>query len=248
LKDTRDEDIQDLKDNIAEQEALLESRTTMLQSEYQALNAMQQLYQDSLVAISSDPELANAYKKLLGEDAITAAKKSYESYLEFVSNNPIPGGGGTTPGVGGTTPGGGGVPPSGVTNPVTNTVASLTHGGYHNGLFTFGTVISSSGKAKWWDSALRMNTELRDLKVGDAIGWQRGTNYIPETGMYRLHRGESVTPAGNESNTSNSIIININNPQVTSKADISQLAKALDNVVRANLTDKKTGKGKYRMS
>jgi len=241
LKDTRDEDIQDLKDNIDEQERLLASRTTMLQSEYQALNAMQQLYQDSLVAISSDPELANAYKKLFGVDALTSAKSSYESYLEFVSNNPIPSGvGGGGIGVGG---------PSSVTNPVTNTVTSLTHGGYRNGQYTFGTIMSSSGKKKWWDSALRMNTELRDLKVGDAVGWQRGTNYIPETGMYRLHRGESVSPAGNnESNTSNNIVVNINNPQIASDYDVAKVAKTLENVVRASLTDKKYGKSKYRMA
>jgi hypothetical protein len=236
LKDTRDEDIQDLKNNISEQESLLSLRTTMMQSEYQALNDLQQLYQDSLIVISSDPELANAYKKLFGEDALTTAKNSYESYLEFVSNNPIPGGIGG--GIGG-----------GVSNPNLYRIISSNPPPGFIGPVLETSVTSSSGKTKSynWKTGIG-DKSVTSLKVGDTVGWQRGTNYIPETGMYRLHRGESVTPADSETNTSNSIVVNINNPQIASDYDVAKVAKTLENVVRASLTDKNTGKSKYRMA
>ncbi len=44
--------------------------------------------------------------------------------------------------------------------------------------------------------------------IGKSIlgGYQFGTDYVPRTGMYMLHKGESVSPAG----SSNSIVVNIN--------------------------------------
>jgi len=87
-------------------------------------------------------------------------------------------------------------------------------------------------------------------KVKDFIrqirGYADGTDYVPETGLYKLHQGEAVIPKG-ENGGSAGVTININNPVVQNPADISKLANALENVVRANLVDKQTGKSKYRM-
>jgi len=75
--------------------------------------------------------------------------------------------------------------------------------------------------------------------------YANGTDYVPETGPYLLHRGESVRPAGE---IRNSVIVNINNPQVNSQQDVSKLAETLKNVLRANLVDDKTGKSKHRLA
>jgi hypothetical protein len=77
-------------------------------------------------------------------------------------------------------------------------------------------------------------------------GYEQGTDYVPSTGLYQLHKGEAVVPAGKNGNSS--IVININNPSVQNPNDITKLSQALENVVRANLVDKQTGKTKYRMA
>jgi len=75
-------------------------------------------------------------------------------------------------------------------------VVSHTKGGVRNGVPTFGTVTSSSGSSKSWDSAINKNLELRNLKVGDVLSWKRGTYDVPYTGLHMLHEGETVLPKG----------------------------------------------------
>jgi len=79
-------------------------------------------------------------------------------------------------------------------------------------------------------------------------GFQGGTHSVPETGFYMLHKNESVSPAGKEvSSGGGNITVNINNPIVKDDYDVAKLARAFENVLRANLQDKRTGKNKYRM-
>jgi TP901 family phage tail tape measure protein len=77
--------------------------------------------------------------------------------------------------------------------------------------------------------------------------YDSGTDYVPSTGLYQLHKGEAVIPAGKNGGGS-PIIININNPVVNNPNDVTKLANALENVVRSNLINKQTGKSKYRMA
>ncbi|RPI86131.1 MAG: phage tail tape measure protein [Nitrosopumilales archaeon] len=237
LKDTRAEDIADLQQNIQDQKTLYESRTKMLQDEYAQLNSMTTLYTQTLMAVARDPELAAQYKKFFGIDAMEQARIAYEDYITFVSQNPVSGG------VGGS---GGGVPKVNTyrvksTNPPPDFVGPILEK----------SVTSSSGVTKSYNWKTGVGDKsITSLKIGDTIGWTRGTNYIPETGMYQLHKYEKVVPAGGEGgeSISNVVTININNPQVNSDQDISKLARTLENVMRANLTDKKYGKSKHRIA
>jgi len=105
------------------------------------------------------------------------------------------------------------------------------------------TVTTPSGDFSWSGVGPAPRTRIN----GRITGYASGTDYVPSTGLYQLHKGEAVVPAGKNSGGS-PIIININNPVVNNPNDISKLAQALENVVRANLTDKQTGRSKYRMA
>lgn len=77
-----------------------------------------------------------------------------------------------------------------------------------------------------------------------------GTSYIPETRPYMLERGESVMSknVSPESIQQNTVTININNPQISNDYDLAKVARTLENVTRASLMNKKTGKSKYRIA
>ena len=241
LKDTRAEDIADLRQNIIDQEILYTTRTQMLQDEYKKLSDMETRYTQTLIAVANDPELADMYKKFFGISAIEQARLAYEDYTTFISQNPPPGGVGGIGGIGGV---GGEVTPV-----VTYKVISAEKKGWRAGVSTYGSITSSSGLTKNYDVALRQNSELSTLKLGDTIGWQRGTTFIPETGMYKLHKYEQVVPAGGgEGSTTNSVVVNINNPYIANDYDVAKMARTLENIMRANITDKKFGKSKHRMA
>lgn len=237
LKDTRDEDIADLQESIKEQEELLTKRTQMLTDEFLALNTMQQRYQDVLVTVANDPELRAAYEKLLGKDVMDEALSSYENYIQFVSDNPI------AAAIGGSA--GGGVAHPGIyrvvsTNPPPDFVGPV--------LSRSATSSSGATHSYNWKTGIG-DKSVGSLKIGDTVGWARGTNFIPETGMYKLHKYEQVLPAGSEGGSiTNSVVININNPQVANEQDVSKLARTIENVMRANLTDKKYGRSKHRIA
>jgi len=208
LKESRDDDIADLITHIAQEKEALATRTINLENEYTKLKSMQTLYVDSLIATSSDPDLASAYRQLLGTDAFDDARLSYAEYLDFIKANPVSG--------------------------ITPTSSAIPTG---NQITIAGQTIQTSNQNP---------SQLRHQLERQIRGYADGTDYVPETGLYKLHQGEAVIPKG-ESGGSAGVTININNPVVQNPADISKLANALENVVRANLVDKQTGKSKYRM-
>lgn len=241
LKDTRSEDIQSLRDNLASEKIIYEQKKTQLATEYKALQDMTTRYTQSLLAVSSDPSLASAYKELFGIDAMEEAISTYGDYLDFVKANPLPNGVGGITGVG--TGGNDGTVPM-------YSVLSKTNLGVRNGMPTYGTVVSSSGVSKGYDTLLGENPELAKLKTGDTIGWQRGTNYIPETGMYQLHRGESVSSAGNNNDDNGVSIGNINiTVPVRTDASPKEIASAIKEALNSQILKyDSTGKliSKYR--
>jgi hypothetical protein len=69
-----------------------------------------------------------------------------------------------------------------------------------------------------------------------------GTPYVPETGLYQLHKGEAVIPR-NENTGGDTIQINI----TVSGGETSDLASRIAREVQRGLINAKTGKSKYRM-
>jgi len=65
-----------------------------------------------------------------------------------------------------------------------------------------------------------------------------------------LEKGETVTSknAIGDETSQNNVTIHINNPIIKDDYDLAKVARTLENVVRANLTNNKYGKSKYRMA
>jgi len=84
--------------------------------------------------------------------------------------------------------------------------------------------------------------------IGKEIGWQRGTHYVPETQPYMLHRGETVSPAGQSGGSSSDVVyITINNNNaINSELDAERFAKIQAETIRQRLSDE-TGKTRYRL-
>jgi TP901 family phage tail tape measure protein len=204
LEDTRQADIDNLQETINYEIGILDLKKQTLENDYKEMETDAQKYVTKLFEISSDPILTSAYEQLTGRSAFEDAMNAYQEYLDFIKNNPIPGGGS-----------------SALSKPI---------------------MTSSTGNFNWSG----IGPSPRTLINGKLTGYADGIDYVPETGIYKLHEGEKVISA-NKNNGGN-ITININNPTVQNPADISKLANTLENVVRANLTDKNTGKSKYRMS
>jgi len=82
-----------------------------------------------------------------------------------------------------------------------------------------------------------LNENQGKFKLGERVGWQRGSYYIPETKPYMLHKGETVSPAGrNVSNNENikidPITINMNIYDMT---DINGLTQKIETALQAGL-------------
>jgi TP901 family phage tail tape measure protein len=78
--------------------------------------------------------------------------------------------------------------------------------------------------------------------------WQRGTYYVPSTGMYMLHRGEQVRPSKHENKSvSNSMnaSININIAEIRNHSDVEDLGSQLALAVKQKLLD--TDVSNYRL-
>jgi TP901 family phage tail tape measure protein len=80
-------------------------------------------------------------------------------------------------------------------------------------------------------------------------GFQRGIHSVPETGLYKLHRGESVAPAGSQSigGDTYQIVINMNGAVVRDENDVQRVAKSMGSALQRDLLDRKSGKSKYRL-
>jgi TP901 family phage tail tape measure protein len=84
---------------------------------------------------------------------------------------------------------------------------------------------------------------FQDYTLGKR-SFSRGTNYIPETGMYHLHRREKVISPGESSESPIYITIN-NNNSISNDVDAERVANLMAQTITMRLSDK-TGKSKYR--
>jgi len=123
LMDTRDEDTQNLRDNLAEQEKLLRDKSASLKVEEEKLPKQETEQEKTLRGIANNPEQAAQYRNIFGQSSLDA------------------------------------------------------YGGYIPGPYD-------------------MMKDLQKTSRFRIKGYKDGTDYVPSTGIYMLHKGETVTPAG----------------------------------------------------
>jgi hypothetical protein len=122
--DTRDEDTQNLKDNLAEQKKLLEDTQATLKVEETKLPKQETEQDKTLREIANNPLQAAQYRNIFGQSSLDA------------------------------------------------------YGGYVPGPYDMMKDLQKTGKFKIRGS------------------YETGTDYVPSTGLYMLHKGETVSPSG----------------------------------------------------
>ena len=75
----------------------------------------------------------------------------------------------------------------------------------------------------------------------------RGTQYIPETAPYLLHRGEQVIPSGKDAGNGDVYINIVNNNDISTSFDMEEFASMQATAIAQQLSNKRTGKSNYRM-
>lgn len=83
-------------------------------------------------------------------------------------------------------------------------------------------------------------------RVRERLGFARGTNYVGSTGMYMLHKGESVSPSNRTTNGDTIVNVNVTGNTITTE-NTDAIAKQIADQVQKGLMNAKTGKTKYRM-
>lgn len=82
---------------------------------------------------------------------------------------------------------------------------------------------------------------IKEALLRWGVPYQRGTYYIPETGMYNLHRGESVSPRGDTKigKTGGSIHIDpiTVNANITTEMDLDRLGYKISQLISAGILD-----------
>lgn len=223
MKDTRDEDIQNMRDELAYSQQILKIKEGQLKSEYIILSNEANLYYDVVSKISE--KLGDEYTKFFGEDAIVSAQKSYADYLDFLSKNPPPSGSGIN------------VP----TQPPGNTPSSPGN-----------TTPPSSGIKTIPPIKVIGKGPQSDVikKITGGRFYSRGTWDVPETGQYMLHKYEQVRPGDEKSGSIGSITINIPVQKVGNDGSPQKIAAAVRQALDAKFMsyDVTTGKlnTKYR--
>lgn len=73
------------------------------------------------------------------------------------------------------------------------------------------------------------------LPGGGGGSFQKGTTFVPETGLFMLHKGEQVVPAGANVTTEQNVDVNFNNPTVRSDDDMDRLISTVKNSLNRDL-------------
>jgi len=104
-----------------------------------------------------------------------------------------------------------------------------------------GKTVSVSGGGAVGDAIGR--GEIRDL-----FGFARGTNYVPSTGLYQLHKGEQVLTRQEVDRSNNGITVNVTvSGNTIADTNTEEVARQIADQVQKGLVDARTGKTKYRM-
>ncbi|MBA7549529.1 hypothetical protein ES705_42016 [subsurface metagenome] len=120
---------------------------------------------------------------------------------------------------------------------------------YIKPLMTLSEVIESQA-TKWDALKAAMAEGVGGFGYGPpppSFGYQQGTPYVPKTGMYKLHKGEAVTPAGqNTYNQQKSYSVNINNPVVRNEGDIAKIRREVEKAL--NESTRQYGRRGYELA
>jgi len=258
FKDVRDDEIQDLKDEYEYQKYLLENYEKDYTSEMLKLENANKIL---LAAVQSiRPEFEDEFEAMFGinkQKMITDLNTDLDDFIERLKtvqdiDYPDTNGGGS--GGSGTTQ------PSPPEEPKSYKVSGFATSVDRAAKIVYGYIMSTSGNKK---SGARLRyTSDRDIdklksdaisvmkhtySVGQTIGWQRGTQYVPRNGLYMLHGGEKITPRSTQTDI-NGININIvNNNTINNDYDANKIAMLQGEAVSKAISDARTGKSKYRL-
>lgn len=197
LQDSRDEDLQSLRDNIDAQRTLLETKTTDLQTENKKLLDAYMLFSGGLDIIASDPALAEMYKELFGTNAAEDAMAALAALRAFQASS-------------------GATPPAASTGGNGGNTSQGNIGGVIGGIST------------------PVQDFVNQIFAIRARGYETGTNYVPSTGLYQLHKGEAVIPAGQNGGGISIGNISITIP-VKTNASPNDIAKAVTMALDAQI-------------
>jgi len=250
LRDTRDADIADLEDTITAKEVLLDEAYQNKADQLGKLELLQEGYHTALVTMQTEfsveqLDILEGFGIDIRADLLLTQKQAEATTAAIATSvglgyTPEPSGGG---GEGGGTTGGGGINQHYVTSidGIMGPFQPPTLGGYK--------VSSSSGATKdfFYNTAAEASA-LTDIMYspGTNIGWNRGTQSVPYTGLAMVHKGEQISPRGNDTGESINISINLGGVAINNEMDESHFSALLSNSVRRGLIDARTGQSKMR--
>jgi len=197
-----------------------------IQSKREQLQLYTQWYNEELVALENEydtyhelmqtlaDDMPDIYAQLFDTTAIENSIAKMKEYYALLNNPPKSSGSGG--GGGGSSSGSGG----GVEVP---------------------SVAPGTPYSKPYDAIQKIQDDMRNRILGS---YASGTDYVPQTGLYQLHRGEKVVPA-NENINSGNVTINIT-VNSSDKSD-KDVARAIAMEVKKGLIDARTGKTRYGM-
>jgi len=83
-------------------------------------------------------------------------------------------------------------------------------------------------------------------RMKERLGFARGTNYVPSTGMYMLHKGESVSPSNRAGGGDTIVNVNVTGNTI-SNTNEDVIASKIADQVQKGLVNSRNGKTKYRI-
>ena len=197
-----------------------------IQSKREQLQLYTQWYNEELVALENEydtyhelmqtlaDDMPDIYAQLFDTTAIENSIAKMKEYYALLNNPPKSSGSGG--GGGGSSSGSGG----GVEVP---------------------SVAPGTPYSKPYDAIQKIQDDMRNRILGS---YASGTDYVPQTGLYQLHRGEKVVPANENINNGNvTINITVNSSDKSDK----DVARVIAMEVKKGLIDARTGKTRYGM-
>lgn len=226
IQDTRELDLADLRQNIIDQTTELANKEKAYTDSFARLREQQELYRTAILGMAIDPVLAKAYEDLFGITAMAALMKAYAAQIAAIS-----GISGTPPPI---SPSQSNIPglPQTPAQQFANQLIAMGGGvSPSTGIVTPSPVISPKiPVGATGTTTAQLLNQLSRLR-----GYASGIDYVPSTGLAMVHRGERITPAGQNSGGGISIgNISITIP-VKTNASPNDIAKAVTMALDAQI-------------
>jgi len=220
LKNTRDQDIADLRETIRQKEEELEDYRGYYQEQLDELEYLQGVYHATLLTMQGT--LNATQLDMLDQHGIDiiaeleSIRDEAEPLWEEILNGPN---------------GGGGQPPPPPTYNIVDIREIIPNLLYQ--YFSSSGVMRTAGPNRW--------------QMGEEISWQRGTHFLPHTGWFYGHRGEEVKPSGSDSSLGG-IVVNqsFGNINISNEYDENHVAAIIRSATMKGIMDARTGQSRYR--